>query len=124
MEGRRERIDGGTSNRHVWTDIMLEAQETYERIRERVEAIVITDSEGRFRRTTIDNEDEARKYASYVGQLAIKAQNVVRDVDPTNEMTFLRFTLKAREILVAPGNDFFLIVIMNRKKDEEENPDS
>jgi len=102
---------------------MLEAQETYERIRERVEAIVITDGEGRFRRTTIESEDEARKYASYVSQLAIKAQNIVRDVDPTNEMTFLRFTLKAREILVAPGKDFFLIVVMNRKKEDEENPE-
>lgn len=102
---------------------MLEAQETYERIRERVEGIVITDGEGRFRRTTIEPEEEAKKFASNVSQLAIKAQNVVRDVDPSNEMTFLRFTMKGREILVAPGKDFFLIVIMNRKKDEEESPE-
>ena len=34
-------------------------------------------------------------------------------MDPTNEMYYLRVTSKKHEILVAPDNDFVLIVLQN-----------
>jgi len=38
---------------------------------------------------------------------------VVRDLDPSNDMTFLRVRSKKHEIMVAPDKDFILIVIQN-----------
>lgn len=32
-----------------------------------------------------------------------KARSVVRDLDPTNDLTFLRIRTKKHEIMVAPG---------------------
>jgi len=36
---------------------------------------------------------------------------MVRDLDPTNDLAFLRIKSKQNEILVAPDKDFLLIVI-------------
>lgn len=38
---------------------------------------------------------------------------MVRDLDPTNDLTFLRIRAEKTEILVAPGDDYTLIVIQN-----------
>lgn len=48
-----------------------------------------------------------------MSQLADKARSVVRDLDPSNDMTFLRVRSKKHEIMVAPDKDFILIVIQN-----------
>lgn len=36
--------------------------------------------------------------------LSDKAKSCVRDLDPQNDLTFLRIRTKKQEILVAPGN--------------------
>lgn len=36
---------------------------------------------------------------------------MVRDLDPTNDLTFLRLKSRMNEILIAPDKDFLLIVI-------------
>lgn len=43
------------------------------------------------------------QYAGLVSQLADKARSVVRDLDPTNDLTFLRVRTKKHEIMLAPG---------------------
>lgn len=42
-----------------------------------------------------------------------QARSVVRDLDPSNDLTFLRIRSKKHEILVAPDKEFLLIVIQN-----------
>jgi len=37
----------------------------------------------------------------------------VRDLDPTNDLTFLRVRTKKNEIMIAPEKDFTLMVIQN-----------
>jgi len=37
----------------------------------------------------------------------------VRDLDPTNDLTFLRIRSKKHEIMVAPDKEFILIVVQN-----------
>jgi len=47
----------------------------------------------------------------------------VRDIDPTNDLVFLRIKTKHEEIMVAPDKDFTLIVIQSKggvKKEEQE----
>ena len=41
--------------------------------------------------------------ASHITAIAAKARSVIRDLDPTNDLTFLRLRSKKHEIMVAPG---------------------
>ncbi|KAI9577702.1 hypothetical protein GQX74_010889 [Glossina fuscipes] len=63
-------------------------------------------------KSTLDNTTTVQ-YAGLMSQLADKARSVVRDLDPSNDLTFLRVRSKKHEIMVAPDRDFILIVIQN-----------
>ena len=43
------------------------------------------------------------QYAGLLHQLAGKTKTTVRDLDPNNELTFLRIRTQKHEIMVAPG---------------------
>ncbi|KFQ28277.1 Dynein light chain roadblock-type 2, partial [Merops nubicus] len=63
-------------------------------------------------RTTLDNSTTVQ-YAGLLRELTRKARSAVRDIDPQNDLTFLRIRSKKHEILVAPDKDYLLIVIQN-----------
>lgn len=63
-------------------------------------------------KSTLDNTTTVQ-YAGLISQLADKARSVVRDLDPSNDLTFLRIRSKKHEIMVAPDKDFVLLVIQN-----------
>ncbi len=92
---------------------MSEIQDTYERISSRpnVVGIVVVNSDGMPIHSTIDDTNLKNKYAHLITALAAKARHCVRDLDPTNDLTFLRIRSKKTEIMVAPDKDFILIVI-------------
>ncbi|KAK2505775.1 LOW QUALITY PROTEIN: hypothetical protein MC885_005839, partial [Smutsia gigantea] len=46
-------------------------------------------------------------------QLTMKARSTVRDIDPQNDLTFLRIRSKKHEIMVAPDKEYLLIAIQN-----------
>ena len=46
---------------------------------------------------------QTTSYASHITAIAAKARSVIRDLDPTNDLTFLRLRSKKHEIMVAPG---------------------
>uniref|UniRef100_A0A3Q3WWY0 Dynein light chain roadblock n=1 Tax=Mola mola TaxID=94237 RepID=A0A3Q3WWY0_MOLML len=73
---------------------------------------IVVNEEGIPIRTTLDNST-AVLYAGLLRHLTMKARSTVRDIDPQNDLTFLRIRSKKHEILVAPDNDFLLIVIQN-----------
>ncbi|GCC39333.1 hypothetical protein chiPu_0023057, partial [Chiloscyllium punctatum] len=52
-------------------------------------------------RTTMDNVSTAQ-YAGLIHQLSMKARSTIRDIDPQNDLTFLRIRCKKNEIMVAP----------------------
>ena len=43
------------------------------------------------------------QYAGLIHQLAAKAKTTVRDLDPTNDLSFLRVRTTKHEIMIAPG---------------------
>ena len=49
------------------------------------------------------DDELTHKYAANVAQLAAKARSVIRDLDPQNDLTFLRIRSKKHEIMIAPG---------------------
>ncbi|KAF4798880.1 Dynein light chain roadblock-type 1 [Turdus rufiventris] len=63
-------------------------------------------------KSTIDNSTTIQ-YAGLMHSFIMKARSTVRDIDPQNDLTFLRIRSKKNEIMVAPDKDYFLIVIQN-----------
>uniref|UniRef100_A0A8B9U081 Dynein light chain roadblock-type 1 n=1 Tax=Anas zonorhyncha TaxID=75864 RepID=A0A8B9U081_9AVES len=63
-------------------------------------------------KSTMDNSTTIQ-YAGLMHSFIMKARSTVRDIDPQNDLTFLRIRSKKNEIMVAPDKDYFLIVIQN-----------
>jgi len=93
---------------------MSEVEETIKRIQANkgVIGIIVVSQEGIPIRTTLDNSTTVQ-YSGLIHELAIKAKSTVRDIDPQNDLTFLRIRSKKHEIMVAPDKDYLLIVIQD-----------
>mmetsp|Transcript_30848 Transcript_30848/g.71651 ORF Transcript_30848/g.71651 Transcript_30848/m.71651 type:complete len:101 (+) Transcript_30848:84-386(+) len=98
---------------------MSEVEETINRIKTHkgVSGILIVNSEGVPIRSTLDSR-QTLQYSALISQLAAKARSVVRDLDPQNDLTFLRIRSKKHEIMVAPDREYILIVIQDPNVDQ------
>lgn len=56
-------------------------------------------------KSTMDNNTTV-EYAGLISHLIDKARRTVKELDNTNELTFLRVRSKKNEILIAPGKLF------------------
>ncbi|CAE8736144.1 unnamed protein product, partial [Polarella glacialis] len=83
-----------------------EVEETLNRIKTHkgVSGIIIVNSEGVPIRSSLDSR-QTLQYSALISQLAAKARSVVRDLDPQNDLTFLRIRSKKHEIMVAPDRE-------------------
>ena len=70
-------------------------------------------------RSTMGESEEATKYAVRLSELAITARGLVRDLDPKNDLTFLRVTCKVHDMMIAPDKDYYLIVVQSHNDKEE-----
>ncbi|XP_069807865.1 dynein light chain roadblock-type 1 [Dendropsophus ebraccatus] len=91
---------------------MADVEETLKRIQSQkgVQGIIIVNTEGIPIKSTMDNATTAQ-YAGLMHQLVMKARSSVRDIDPQNDLTFLRVRSKKNEIMIAPDKDYMLVVI-------------
>ncbi|XP_054390150.1 dynein light chain roadblock-type 2 isoform X1 [Pongo abelii] len=91
-----------------------EVEETLKRIQSHKGVIgtMVVNAEGIPIRTTLDNSTTVQ-YAGLLHHLTMKAKSTVRDIDPQNDLTFLRIRSKKHEIMVAPDKEYLLIVIQN-----------
>eukprot|EP00754_Rhynchopus_humris_P034399 Rhum_TRINITY_DN15732_c0_g1::Rhum_TRINITY_DN15732_c0_g1_i1::g.161975::m.161975/K10419/DYNLRB, DNCL2; dynein light chain roadblock-type len=98
---------------------MSEIEDTFNRINQHkgVLGILIVNSDGAPIKTTIEDANISNQYAQLITALTGKARHCVRDLDPTNDLTFLRIRSKKHEIMVAPDKDYILIVIQNPNND-------
>ncbi|XP_021354178.1 dynein light chain roadblock-type 2-like isoform X2 [Mizuhopecten yessoensis] len=89
-------------------------EETLKRIQAHKGVIgtIVVNSEGIPIRTTLDNSTTVQ-YCNSLTLLTQKARGAVRDIDPQNDLTFLRVRSKKNEIMVAPEKEFLLITIQN-----------
>ena len=85
---------------------------------------MIVNGEGSVIRTTYMNEKAALGFCKFnignslsrlLPQLVSKANSVVRDLDTSNELKFIRLKTTLNEILIAPDNEFVLIVVQGEK---------
>eukprot|EP01017_Pseudomicrothorax_dubius_P045333 TRINITY_DN7826_c0_g1_i10.p2 TRINITY_DN7826_c0_g1~~TRINITY_DN7826_c0_g1_i10.p2 ORF type:complete len:108 (-),score=36.47 TRINITY_DN7826_c0_g1_i10:162-485(-) len=106
---------------------MSEVEETINRIKlhKSVQGIVIVNNSGEIIKSSYPPEKKEEEIAitSAIPQLAAKARSTVRDLDPTNDLTFLRIRSKNNEILVAPDKDFMLIVVQGSKTEKPKEDD-
>lgn len=61
------------------------------------------------------------QYSVLISQLSDRAKSIVRELDGTNELVYLRIQSKKHEILVAPEEDFILIVVQDPSKKPEKD---
>ena len=60
-----------------------------------------------------DQSGAVTKFSALVPQLASMARNMVRDLDPQNDLRFLRVRSRDHEMMVHADPEFTLIVIQN-----------
>jgi len=79
-------------------------EETIKRIQEHkgVLGMMIINGDGVAVRTSMDTT-QTNSYSAVLSRLADQARSALRDLDPTNEVTFIRLRSKRNEILLAPG---------------------
>lgn len=53
----------------------------------------------------------ADMYAGAMKKLAQKARNVVRDLNPKDELKYFRVRAKPHEVMVAYDNEFLVIIV-------------
>ncbi|KAK9805897.1 hypothetical protein WJX73_002700 [Symbiochloris irregularis] len=75
---------------------------------------VVVDKQGKVLRTTCEAAI-TEQYANLIPDLAELARGTVRDLDPLNDLQFLRIRSKKTEIMVAPRPDFVLMAIQDPK---------
>ena len=93
---------------------MSEVEETIKRIQQHkgVEGVIVCSHDGIPIRSNMD-ASVTNHYAHCEHALADKCNRMIRDIDPGNQVTFIRIRSKKNEILIAPDKDFSLVVIQN-----------
>ncbi|XP_062444852.1 dynein light chain roadblock-type 1 isoform X2 [Rhea pennata] len=88
----------------IQPSVKAEVEETLKRIQSQkgVQGIIVVNSEGIPIKSTMDNSTTIQ-YAGLMHSFIMKARSTVRDIDPQNDLTFLRIRSKKNEIMVAPG---------------------
>lgn len=51
--------------------------------------------------------------------LTKKAKSFVRDLEPINDLTFMRIGTKTFEIMIAPDKEFILVVIQSLTRESD-----
>lgn len=93
---------------------MSDVEEVLKRIQAHkgVTGTIVINHDGIPIRTTLDNSTTVQ-YAGLLCSLTQKARSTVRDLDPSNELTFLRIRSKKNEIMCAPCFEYLLVVVQN-----------
>lgn len=93
---------------------MAEVEETLKRLQSQkgVIGVLIMDTDGRPIRSTME-QNQTLQYANLLQQLTDKSKQVVRELDPSNDLQYLRLRSKKHELLVAPEKDYYLVVVRN-----------
>ncbi|ODN00682.1 Dynein light chain roadblock-type 2 [Orchesella cincta] len=113
--GERERDKGGPRN----DDYMFveKVEKMIDRIagHKGVEGVIVCDKDGAAIQTTMDNTNTVM-YAEGVRNMANIGLSMIRDVDPTNDLTFIRIGTKKLEMMAHLNPEYVAIVVQSRIK--------
>lgn len=97
-------------------------EETFKRLQSHkgVIGVIIINSDGIAIRSTLEN-DLTVQYAALMSQFTVKARAVVRNMDPDNDLKFVRIRSKKHEIMIAPEfektREYYLVVVQDPSTD-------
>ena len=77
-----------------------------------VEGIILADNEGVPIKSTFNDEQVTYFYTTSASMFIKKCKNVVKDLIEEN-LNFIRIRTKLNEIMIAPEDEFILIVVQN-----------
>lgn len=67
---------------------------------------------GRVIRSTLDDE-ATNQHSLLLQSICERSKNLIHELDPSNDLTFLRLRTKKNEIMIAPDKNYLLAVIEN-----------
>lgn len=88
-----------------------------------VEGVIVCDKDGSAIQTTLDNTNTVL-YAEGVRNAANIANSMVRDVDPSNELLYIRIGSKRLEMLAKLDPEYLAIVIQSRIRTQKKDVDT
>ncbi|XP_067137164.1 dynein light chain roadblock-type 2-like isoform X1 [Centruroides vittatus] len=72
--------------------------------------LIVTNSDGVTIKTNMDNETAIR-YAGLTTQMIEKSRNAIRQIDISNDLTFIRIHSKRDEIMIASDKNYVITAI-------------
>ncbi len=96
------------------SSVLTPTEEVIQRIQSdpSVQGFLIVDSKGIIKRSSVDLS-QALNYKVATKKLVTAARYVVKNLDPRDELKFLRVRTKNTEIMLGPENGDVLVVIQN-----------
>ena len=73
---------------------------------------IVVNADGIPIKSTLDNHTTTQ-YSGLMIQLVDQAKTMFKEIDSSNDLTFMRLRTKKHEIMVAPDRDYLLIVVQN-----------
>ncbi|XP_055908510.1 dynein light chain roadblock-type 1-like [Eupeodes corollae] len=93
-------------------EIVRKNEPTSDRIVDKTHGyIVINNRNAIAMKSTLENSITQGIIKQMAGPLIFSARSAVRDLDSTNDLTFLRIGTKKFEYLIAPEEDFTIVVL-------------
>ncbi|EDO42555.1 predicted protein [Nematostella vectensis] len=86
-----------------------------------VTGLIIVNQDGMPIRSTLDNSSTLQ-YVNMCKTMCGIARSVVRDTDPTNDLKILRVRTRKHEVIMAPENGQYLIVIQADGSPQQTGP--
>ncbi|CAL5978710.1 Dynein_light chain [Hexamita inflata] len=98
---------------------MSDIEATVDRISKHpgVIGIMVLLSDGTVLRSTFNNE-ETTKYSKILLPFAQLSISSIRDVDPTNELTFQKIQSDKREIIIIPSESYYVIAFTENSQQQ------
>merc|ERR1711953_943082 len=96
------------------TTMATEVEETLKRLvgHKGVIGTVVVNKEGACIKSTLDPSTTSQ-YSSILGSLVTQATTMFKEVDPGNDVTFMRVRTKKCQFMVVLDNEYLFIVVQN-----------
>ncbi len=75
-----------------------------------VRGVLILNAEGAAVKSSVDTKT-TEAFSSMIHEIVALSRKLFQEVDPNNDLTFMRFRTKKHEIMVVPDKEYMLIVV-------------
>ncbi|KAK0045687.1 dynein light chain roadblock-type 2-like isoform X2 [Biomphalaria pfeifferi] len=95
---------------------MTDAEEIMKRIVDHkgVTQLMVINKNGHPLNMTLEMNEASESQVKHIHEFAIAARRVVRDIDPTDNLVFLRTSSDNFEILISPDEEFTVVVVQEK----------